>query len=211
MLVWAALFHSCSYPLGRERDHRLVISRRMRQFIGTCIDSSPTMHCSMPVSLSKHSSASVPLPMSQVILFCLSHTGLSTERLHHSRLDQRKADRKGQRKGRVGTRDTVSSCLQLETRGGKYKRKIRTTSHTEQTSQSGGREDHCIIHHSDLLNYGNTLLFPSGERLMLHASLMRAPVLWADAEMCNCLSKSLAAWRQWKHSLNASRNCSPQY
>lgn len=190
MLVWAALFHSCSYPLGRERererDHRLVISRRMRQFIGTCIDSGSTMHCNTPVSLNKHSSASVPRPMSQVILFCLSHTGLSTERLHHSRLDPRKADRKGQQKGRVGRRDTVSSCLQWGTRGGKYKGKIRTTSPTEQTSQSGGRQDHCIIHHSDLLNYGNTSLFPSGERLMLHASLMRAPVLWADAEMCNC-------------------------
>lgn len=102
----------------RERDHRLVISRRMRQFIGTCIVSSPTMHCSTPVSLNKHSGASVLLPMSQVILFCLSHTGLSTERLHHSRLDPRKADRKGQWKGRVGRRDTVSSRLQWRTRGG---------------------------------------------------------------------------------------------
>lgn len=144
MLVWAALFHSCSYPLGRERDHRLVISRRMRQFIGTCIDSGPTMHCSMPVSLNKHSSASVPLPMSQVILFCLSHNGLSTERLHHSRLDQRKADRKGQRKGRVGTRDTVSSCLQLETRGGKIQEKDQDnfTDRTDITIRRKGRPLH---------------------------------------------------------------------
>lgn len=120
----SALFHSCFYPLGREaereRDHGLVISRRMRQFIGTCIESSPTMHCSTPVSLNKHSGASVLPPMSQVILFCLSHTGLSTERLHHSRLDPRKkkADRKGQWKGRVRRRDTVSSCLRWRTRGG---------------------------------------------------------------------------------------------